>query len=211
VLAIAIERFLRYRAAEVDPEAMREEVEAAIARGGIAAGIRCAEEVPGPVARLWSEGLGLAQLPVPLLRERLEGVASAELARLERHLPHLEVTAQVAPLIGILGTVWGMIIAFDGLAGGLAAGTGIDGEALTRGIGQALITTGAGLVVAIPATIIHHVLRLRVERFVAALEATMRDLVLAVAAGNARRGQRSASAAKSSAPSPTSSPSPAAS
>jgi len=190
VIAIAIERFVRYRAAEVDPADLREAVAGAIGSDGVAGGIRCAESVPGPVARVWSEGLRHAQLPLPLLRERLEGTASAELARLERHLPHLDVVAQLAPLVGILGTVWGMMTAFRGIAGGLAAGAGVDGEILTGGIAQALITTGAGLVVAIPATIVHHLLRQRVERFVGALEEAIRDVVLTVSTRSARAATR---------------------
>ncbi len=182
VIAISIERFLRYRRAAVDPAAFHEEMRAAIVRGGVPGGIRYAESVPGPVARVWTEGLTHCQLPLPLLRERMEGSAASELSRLERHLPHVEVIAQIAPLIGILGTVWGMISAFEGIAGGLAAGIGVDGERLTGGIAQALVTTGAGLAVAIPATIVHHLLRQRIDRFVSDLEDAIREVVLTLSA-----------------------------
>jgi len=199
VIAIAIERVVRYRAAEVDPADLREAIAEAITEEGLPGGIRCAESVPGPVARVWSEGLRHAQLPLPLLRERLEGAATSELARLERHLPHLDIVAQLAPLIGILGTVWGMMAAFRGIAGGLAAGSGIDGETLTGGIAQALITTGAGLVVAIPAAFIHHLLRQRVERFVTSLEEAIRDVVLTVSTRSARVATRAGSSATTAA------------
>jgi biopolymer transport protein ExbB len=92
-----------------------------------------------------------------------------------------------------------MIVAFGGIAGGLAAGAGVDGETLTGGIAQALITTGAGLVVAIPATIIHHLLRQRVEGFVTALEEAIRDVVLTVQVRSARAAGRAPSTTSSSA------------
>ena len=208
VIAVAIERTIHYRRATVEPEALHAGIEEAIGEGGLAAARRYADEVPGPLARVWSEGLGHAQLPVPLLRERMEGVACGELQRLERHVPHLDIVAQVAPLVGILGTVWGMIIAFGGMATGLAAGVGIDGEQLTAGIARARVTTGAGLAVAIPATVVHHALRARVDRFTEQLEQTMRDVVLAIATATPSTSRRSATASRPAAPSsPSSKPS----
>jgi len=87
------------------------------------------------------------------------------------------VIAQVAPLIGILGTVWGMISSFEGVAGGLASGIGIDGELLASGIGQALVTTAFGLAVAIPATLLHHWFSHRVDTFIADLDRSRSDLI----------------------------------
>lgn len=189
VVAVAIERVLRYRRAEVDYDTFLSGMRDALQEGGVGAGRRYADSIPGPVARVWSEGLTHSQLPLPLLRERMEGAAVSEVSRLERHLSHLDVVAQVAPLLGILGTVWGMIVAFEGVAGGLAAGVGVDGERLTAGIAQALVTTGAGLAVAIPATIVSHALRSRVERFVEALEQSMRDVLTTVTPTTARRSR----------------------
>ena len=183
VIAVAIERSVHYRRATVDGNTILVELETAIRDGGIDAARDVAEQIPGPAARVWSEGLAHSQLPLPLLRERLDGVASAEITRLERHLPPLEVVAQVAPLIGILGTVWGMVTAFGGVAGGLGQGIGVDGEQLTSGIAMALVTTGAGLAVAIPATVVHHYLRARVDRFIEQLEQTMRDFILTLSTG----------------------------
>lgn len=187
VIAVAIERTVHYRRAAVDPQTLTDEIEAAWEQGGLAAAREVAATTPGPLARVWSEGLNSPQLPASLMRERLEGVACEEIRRLEKHLSHLEVVAPVAPLIGILGTVAGMIIAFGGVAGGLSAGVGVDGERLTAGIAKALVTTGAGLGVAIPATIVHHYLRARVERFTEDLEQTMRDLFVTLAQRSAAR------------------------
>jgi len=123
-------------------------------------------------------------------------------------VPQVEVVAQVAPLVGILGTVWGMIIAFGGMALGLAAGVGLDGERLTEGISRALVTTGAGLAVAIPATIIHHALRARIDRFTEDLEQTIRDLILTLASAETtrRKAARQRTGADATTPVPSSPP-----
>ncbi|MHC4936774.1 MAG: MotA/TolQ/ExbB proton channel family protein [Planctomycetota bacterium] len=208
VVALAIERTVHFRRAAVDREALHSAVREALAAEGVTGARRAAEEIPGPLARVWSEGLAHTHLPVPLLRERLEGVACTELQRLERGVPQVEVVAQVAPLVGILGTVWGMIIAFGGMALGLAAGVGIDGERLTEGISRALVTTGAGLAVAIPATIIHHALRARIDRFTEDLEQTIRDLILTLASAETtrRKAARQRTGADATTPVPSSPP-----
>lgn len=196
IVAITIERVLRYRRAEVDYDAFVAEVEQQLASG-----VREAREVtagvPGPVARVWDEGLKASRHPLPILRERMEVAAIQEVTRLERFLPHLGVIAQVAPLVGILGTVWGMIISFQGVETGLAIGAGIHGEQLAGGIWKALITTGAGLLVAILAIVADHYLRQRVSRFIDQIERSVADLVHALLDASGRSGNADATPKKS--------------
>ncbi|HIA27582.1 MAG TPA: MotA/TolQ/ExbB proton channel family protein [Planctomycetes bacterium] len=177
VITIAIERVWRFRQARIDYDQFRQEIDKVVHSDGLGAAIESAGQVPGPVARVWQTGLESTRLPLPLLREKIEAVAIVEVERLERHLPVLSVIAQVAPLIGILGTVWGMIHAFEGVAGGLALGAGVNGELLAEGIGQALVTTAAGLAVAIPATLAHHYLATQVDGFVSQLERSFADII----------------------------------
>ncbi len=88
----------------------------------------------------------------PLVDE-LNRLALAQLALLRTYLRPLEVIAALAPLIGLLGTVLGMIEAFQALE---AAGKNVDPALLSGGIWQALLTTAVGLLVAIPATLLHN-------------------------------------------------------
>ena len=81
------------------------------------------------------------------LREELERVALAKLKDLRSHLPALEVIGTLTPLLGLLGTVLGMITAFRGME---AAGSQVDPSVLSGGIWQALLTTAMGLSIAIP-------------------------------------------------------------
>lgn len=101
-----------------------------------------------------------------LLREELERVATFRLNQLKMLLRPLEVIANLAPLLGLLGTVLGMIVAFQNME---AAGSRVDPSVLSGGIWQALLTTAVGLAVAIPTVAVHSWLERRVERVAAAI------------------------------------------
>ncbi|MEA1051828.1 MotA/TolQ/ExbB proton channel family protein [Lamprobacter modestohalophilus] len=121
-----------------------------------------------PTARLVAQAIrGLQQVrnqppaALELLREELRRAANAQLEQLRSWLRALEVIASLSPLLGLLGTVLGMIEAFRQLA---AAGSRVDPAVLSGGIWQALLTTAAGLGVAIPVVLLHSWLERRVER-----------------------------------------------
>jgi biopolymer transport protein ExbB len=121
-----------------------------------------------PRARLLAHAItGLRRLKdqppaaMELLREELNRAASAQLEQLRAWLRALEVIAALSPLLGLLGTVLGMIEAFRQLE---LAGSQVDPAILSGGIWQALLTTAAGLSVAIPVVLLHSWLERRVER-----------------------------------------------
>lgn len=119
---------------------------------------------PQPTARLLERALGALATPgvdLTLLREELVRFASAQLESLRAWLRALEVIAALSPLLGLLGTVLGMIQAFRQLE---LAGNQVDPAVLSGGIWQALLTTAAGLAVAIPVVLLHSWLERRVER-----------------------------------------------
>ena len=105
-------------------------------------------------------------------------VGTAEIRGVESYLRGLEIIANVSPLLGLLGTVLGMITAFSELE---SAGSKVDPAILAGGIWEALLTTAFGLVVAIPALIMFHVLEGRVDE----TRATMRDAVVRVIGASA--------------------------
>jgi len=88
-----------------------------------------------------------AATPEPVVREEVERLAHRHYQRLKSHLPILETIAAVSPLLGLFGTVLGMIKAFRAME---QAGSQVDPSVLSGGIWQALLTTGIGLAVAIP-------------------------------------------------------------
>ena len=106
-------------------------------------------------------GLRVAGADRALLKEEIERVALGRLNHLRTFLPPLEAIAILSPLLGLLGTVLGMILAFQRME---AAGPQVDPSVLSSGIWRALLTTALGLGVAIPVTAVHGWLERKVER-----------------------------------------------
>lgn len=107
------------------------------------------------------EGLRQAEIPKELLKEELQRVASFRINQLRSYLRPLEVIASLSPLLGLFGTVLGMIMAFQQME---LAGSQVDPSVLSGGIWQALLTTAVGLGVAIPAVVAHNWLERKTER-----------------------------------------------
>ncbi|HNR30948.1 MAG TPA: MotA/TolQ/ExbB proton channel family protein, partial [Candidatus Hydrogenedentes bacterium] len=113
----------------------------------------------GPLARIILETLRTQDLDYHQAVERMHAIGRIQAAYLDRGLTVLEIVAAVSPLFGLLGTVLGMVRVFDAIS---AAGLG-DPNVLSAGISQALVTTVAGLCIAIPALAFHSLYAKRVE------------------------------------------------
>ena len=124
------------------------------------------------ILRLAMQGL-MNQRTRSVLNAELEWRGSDEVSQMQRHIRLLELIAMISPLLGLLGTVLGMIQSFQELA--LADGAA-NASLLAAGIWQALLTTAAGLVVAIPAAIAATLLSERVERATQRIEAAVGQL-----------------------------------
>ncbi len=119
-----------------------------------------------PLGRILAAGLGNASHGREVMKESIQEAASHVIHDLERYLNTLGTIAAVAPLLGLLGTVVGMIKVFAEI---MAQGTG-NASALAGGISEALITTAAGLSVAIPALVMHRYFSGRIDGIVVELE-----------------------------------------
>ncbi len=124
------------------------------------------ERHPGPFANLVRAGLDNAENAWEIIRDVLQEAGRQEGVRLLRNLRVLETIAAVAPLLGLLGTVVGMIRVFAGIS---QIGLG-NPEALSSGISEAMVTTAAGLMVGIPALVAHNWLEGRAQGIVFELE-----------------------------------------
>jgi len=120
-----------------------------------------------PLGQVLAAGLESKSQDRTTLKEIVEDTGRHVVHELERHLNTLGTIAAVSPLLGLLGTVSGMIRTFSALTSSSAAG---DPAALAGGISEALITTAAGLMVAIPALIGHRYLRGRVDALIVQME-----------------------------------------
>ena len=144
--------------------------------------------VRGPIARAL-EAAARGKLDGALDRRDLEEEAArdgaARLVSLRAHLRLLELIAMICPLLGLLGTVLGMIDAFQALE---AAGRRVDPAVLSGGIWTALLTTAAGLLVAIPAAAAHHLFEGVVERTAHSMEDALTRILAGPVPGAPRRG-----------------------
>lgn len=119
-----------------------------------------------PLGQMLATGLANRHAPREVIKERIEDVGRHAVHELERYLNALGTIAAISPLMGLLGTVIGMIKVFAAIT---ASGVGNPGI-LAGGISEALITTAAGLCVAIPALIAYRYLRARVDALVVQME-----------------------------------------
>ena len=182
-LGFATERWIRLRPGLLGSTQFGRRVVTAVKEGGPGAGLELCEKTRSPLGRILSAGLARAKQPFLEREKAVEDVAANEVRRLGANLRPLLLVWLIAPLLGLLGTVWGMIEAFSSISiGGIGRP-----ELLASGIYQALTTTAAGLTVAIPAIVMHHYLKGRIETFARRSEEVYRevDREMAGAAGGA--------------------------
>jgi biopolymer transport protein ExbB len=177
-LAIILERSWALRRGKVIPGSLVSSVNDLLVRRQYNDAAFLCQEGQNSAARLINQGLKMIGQPRLVFKDAMEDSGRRESIYLSAHLELLGVIAAISPLLGLLGTVSGMIDAFGAVA---QAGLGNPGL-LAGGIGQALLTTAAGLVVAIPAMVIHRLLLSRVETLTTDLEDLGSDLLEALAA-----------------------------
>jgi biopolymer transport protein ExbB len=181
-LAIIMERLWCLRRGQVIPRSLVVSVNDLLIRRQYNDAAFLCQDGPNAAARLIKLGLKMIGQSRPVFKDAMEESGRREAVNLSAHLELLGVIASISPLLGLLGTVAGMIDAFGTVA---QAGLGNPGL-LAGGIGQALLTTAAGLVVAIPAMVIHRLLLSRVETLTGDLEDLGADLLEALAASEAQ-------------------------
>ncbi len=173
-LAIAIERFLVLRRATIDTREFMDQMRTVLRQNRIQEAIEVCNETEAPVARIMKAGILKHGRSKEDIREAIEDAGHLEIPRLERYLPAMATIAQVTPLLGLLGTVAGMIKAFAQIQN--KAGQ-VNPSDLAEGISNALVTTAAGLTVAIPAYVIYNYFVTRVDNMVLEMEISSSELV----------------------------------
>jgi biopolymer transport protein ExbB len=166
-LAIAIERTLALRRARTDFDGYGARLRTALLREqSVPEALALSCETRGPVARVAESGLRRFARPAAQVEKSMERRAVRELRRMRRGLWILATTAGTAPLLGFLGTVTGMMASFDALSDFGTSNPGL----VAQGIKEALTTTAAGLMVAVPAQIAYNTLQVRIERIIEEIE-----------------------------------------
>jgi len=164
-LAYIVERSVRLQKGRLGSMRQGEEVLVAVQDGGPRKGLDYCLQHDTPLTRILAAGLKMAGRPFLEVEKSVEDAGTREVKRLSANLRPLVVVAAIAPLLGLLGTVWGMIQAFSNLA--VQVGKP---ELLATGISQALITTATGLSIAIPTQAAYFFFKSRIDRFVHRVE-----------------------------------------
>jgi biopolymer transport protein ExbB len=173
-LAITIERFWSLRRASIDTREFMDIMRTVLRQNRFQDAIDVCDETDGPIARIMKAGLLKHNRSKEDIREAIADAGHLEIPRLERYLSALATCANIAPLLGLLGTVTGMIQAFaqiqhmEGL---------VNPADLAGGINSALVTTAAGLTVAIPTLVAYNYFVSRVENMILEMEISSSELV----------------------------------
>ena len=172
-LAVFLERLISLRKEKYVPKAFYEQLVSLLKKKNINEAVEVCKANKSALARISETIITYTDLPLSRLLEVAEESGRSEASKLDKFLPSLQTIVAIAPLLGLLGTVLGMIKIFDVIA---LQGTG-SAEALSSGIAEALLTTAAGLVVAIPAQIFYFIAKARADAIGAALEKASSDVM----------------------------------
>jgi len=174
--AIIAERLWSLQPSRVAPAGVLERVSRLIAAGEVNDKHIGALEQNSPLGQILAAGLAQRNRPREVVKEAIEDAGRHVAHELEQFLNMLGTIASVSPLLGLLGTVVGIISAFNAITHGAAG----DPRVLSGGIGQALIATAAGLCVAIPSLVAYRYLRGRIDRLIIAMEKEALGLIQAL-------------------------------
>jgi len=183
-LAVVIEKAINLRLGRSINREIVTMVEQIQAPADVPLALRTCERYSSPFAAIIHTGLEEFHRPLSEIRQAMEDTGRREVKRLERFMVVLETVAAASPLLGLLGTVFGMIDVFSVIS---VQGVGQTGR-LAGGIAQALITTAAGLSVGIPALIAFNFFDSRIGAMVVKIDAHAHELLKRIAAIKANNG-----------------------
>jgi biopolymer transport protein ExbB len=175
--AIVVERLIQLRREQIDTKQFMEQISKTLKRNRVMEALELCERTRGPIANILRAGILKHDRPRHEIREAIEDASIHEVPRLEKNLPVLATIAHIAPLLGLLGTVTGMVSAFQVIQAKAGAANPVNPGDLAGGIWEALLTTVLGLCVAIPTFVAYNYMVSRVDGFVLEMERSATDLL----------------------------------
>lgn len=176
-LAVIIEKFWHLNRIKIDTEKFLNSILEKIKRHEIKEAIQICDNTKSPISNILKSGILKYDRPKPQIKEAIEDAALYEVPRLEKNLPSLATLAHISPLLGLLGTVTGMVRCFQTIQAKSTAFRPVSPGDLAGGIWEALLTTVFGLIVAIPAYVAYNYLVARVNSFILEMERASTELV----------------------------------
>ena len=172
-LAVIFERFWVLSRASINTRKFLQRIKVALRDEGITTAQEICASTRGPVASIFHAGLVRVDRGLEQVEKAIENAGTIEMSFLEKGLVWLATVANIAPMLGFLGTVSGMIGAFASIA---EAGD-VNATIVAGGISEALITTATGLAIAIPIQASHNYFVSRVDRLIIDMEESANDLI----------------------------------
>jgi len=174
---IVIERLYHLRRAKIDTRKFMDEIANILRRNKIMDAVELCDKTPGPIPYILKAGIMKHDRPRAEIKEAIEDAGLYEVPRLEKNVTVLAIIAHIAPLLGLLGTVTGMVRCFQTIQQKSTAFHPVSPGDLAGGIWEALITTVAGLSVGIPTLVAYNYFVNRISNFVLDMEKAAIDLV----------------------------------
>ncbi len=172
-LALAIERIIYLNLATTNTSKLLKKVEEALDSGGVEAAKEICRDTKGPVASIFYQGLDRADEGIEVVEKSVISYGSVQMGLLEKGLSWIQLFISIAPMLGFMGTVIGMIDAFDSIQ---IAGD-VSPQLVARGIKVALITTVSGLIVAIILQIFYNYIVAKIDSIVNNMEDSSISLI----------------------------------
>ena len=174
VLAILVERVLYFRKIATDEDKLFARVKGAVEKGHCDAALAICDTAEAPLAGLIRAAVENRTLPEADLKEAVKDAAVRELPAIEHSIQAVNVIGNISPLMGLLGTVSGIINSFNVLG---SFGAVSDPSVLAKGISEALLTTAAGIIIAVPSMVAYAWLAGKANAVIGRLEGQANDLV----------------------------------
>ena len=169
---LAIDCGILVRPSKIMPAALVNNVREAMKEGDVVKALQFCENEPTPMSNILSAGFTHVEEGFDVIQEAVSAAADLEVERIMQHLAWISVCANIAPQLGLLGTVQGMIMAFGNLGTG-SPNVGL----LATNISQALYTTAGGLTTSIPAVCTYYLYRNKANRIILQMTATTMELI----------------------------------
>lgn len=164
-VAISLERFWYFARLRERSDHLMDELRILVHEGRLLEAMQVIRKANGPTAAMLAEGLAAWDRPLDEIKVRIERVGQEEVRKMEARMAWLDAIVTGAPMLGLLGTVTGIIRAFRVLA----EMEGVEPSHLSAGIAEALITTAAGLIIAVPVLFVYVYLSGVIDRRVSEL------------------------------------------
>ena len=182
-VSIGIERLIALTRTDTEPGLLLTQVSQTIENRQLASAQRLCDQAGSPLARILKAGIRRYGRPREEIREAMEEQGAREAAQLQRSVPMLGTIAHIAPLLGLLGTVTGLVRCFQSIQEKASSIHPVNPGDLAGGIWEALLTTVFGLLVAIPAYALYNALVYKTNTLVHQWESTATELADSLAVG----------------------------